>query len=230
MSLAEARERALANRKIAQQGGDPLAATRRALGIPTFEEAAGKVIKGTDNIRVESTTGAVAVGGGGSRYRRLSPLPSRACTSSTTASTGSARRAARLRAEGLPLPGEMGPEGVSAWLGAPRFRDEEIAARTRRPGVALGLAATGEGGDVLLVEAACLPGRGNAARHRDGGADDEGVGERRDDVGALARRAPRRRRQVRRYDGRARAPGRGRPVEGRPVGGGWRWPSPWSRR
>ena len=54
----------------------------------------------------------------------------------------------------------MGPEGVSVWLGAPRFRDEEIAARTRRPGVALGLAATGEGGDVLLVEAACLPGRG----------------------------------------------------------------------
>ena len=31
--------------------------------------------EGTDNIRVESTTGAVAVGGGGSRYRRLSPLP-----------------------------------------------------------------------------------------------------------------------------------------------------------
>ena len=36
----------------------------------------------------------------------------------------------------------------------------KIAARTRRPGVALGLAATGEGGDVLLVEAAWLPGRG----------------------------------------------------------------------
>ena len=73
---------------------------------------------------------------------------------------GLCRRAARLRAEGLPLPGEMGPETVSAWLRAPRFRDEEIAARTRRPGVALGLAATREGGDVLLVEAACLPGRG----------------------------------------------------------------------
>ena len=70
------------------------------------------------------------------------------------------RRAARLRAEGLPLPGEMGPEAMSAWLRAPRFRDKEVAARTRRPGVALGLAVTGEGGDVLLVEAACLPGRG----------------------------------------------------------------------
>ena len=72
---------------------------------------------------------------------------------------GLCRRAARLRAEGLPLPGEMGPETVSAWLRAPRFRDEGIAARTRRPGVALGLAATREGGDVLLVQAACLPGR-----------------------------------------------------------------------
>ena len=49
---------------------------------------------------------------------------------------------------------------MSAWLRAPRFRDEEVAARTRRPGVALGLAVTVEGGDVLLVEAACLPGRG----------------------------------------------------------------------
>ena len=73
---------------------------------------------------------------------------------------GLCRRAARLRAEGLPLPGEMGPEAMSVWLRAPRFRDEEVAARTRRPGVALGLAVTGEGGDVLLVEAARLPGRG----------------------------------------------------------------------
>ena len=70
------------------------------------------------------------------------------------------RRAARLRAEGLPLPGEMGPETVAAWLGAPPFRDDEIAAQPRRPGVALGLAATPEGGAVLVVEATCLPGRG----------------------------------------------------------------------
>ena len=52
------------------------------------------------------------------------------------------RRAVRLRAEGLPLPGEMGPETVAAWLGAPPFRDEEIAGRSRRRGVAVGLAAT----------------------------------------------------------------------------------------
>ena len=44
VSLAEAREQALANRKIAREGGDPLATRRRSQGIPTFEEAAEKVI------------------------------------------------------------------------------------------------------------------------------------------------------------------------------------------
>ena len=71
------------------------------------------------------------------------------------------RRASRLRAEGLPVPGEMGPETLAAWLGAPRFRGGEFAARARRPGAALSLVATDDGsGEVLLVEAACLPGRG----------------------------------------------------------------------
>ena len=70
------------------------------------------------------------------------------------------RRGARLRTEGLPPPGEMTPETVAAWLGAPRFRDAPIAGRTRRPGVAMGLAAMATGGEVLVVEAACLPGRG----------------------------------------------------------------------
>ena len=41
--LAEARELALDNRRIARAGGDPLADRRRSKGIPTFEEAAGKV-------------------------------------------------------------------------------------------------------------------------------------------------------------------------------------------
>jgi len=70
------------------------------------------------------------------------------------------RRGARLQTEGLPPPGEMKPETVAVWLGAPRFRDAQIAGRTRRPGVAVGLAATATGGEVLVVEAACLPGRG----------------------------------------------------------------------
>ena len=43
--LAEAREKALANRKLARQGGDPLAEKRRSQGIPTFAEAAACVLE-----------------------------------------------------------------------------------------------------------------------------------------------------------------------------------------
>ena len=43
--LAEAREKALANRKLARQGGDPLAEKRRTQGIPTFAEAAARVLE-----------------------------------------------------------------------------------------------------------------------------------------------------------------------------------------
>ncbi len=47
------------------------------------------------------------------------------------------RRASRLRAEGLPVPGKMRPETLAAWLGALRFRGTELAGRARRPGDAL---------------------------------------------------------------------------------------------
>ncbi|MCY3759456.1 MAG: tyrosine-type recombinase/integrase [Acidobacteria bacterium] len=43
--LAEAGEKALANRKLAREGGDPLAEKRRAQGIPTFSEAASRVLE-----------------------------------------------------------------------------------------------------------------------------------------------------------------------------------------
>ena len=43
--LAEAREAALANRRLARSGGDPLAARRRARDMPTFEEAAAAVLE-----------------------------------------------------------------------------------------------------------------------------------------------------------------------------------------
>lgn len=43
VTLAEAREVALANRKVARAGGDPIAA--RGRGIPTVEEASAKVIE-----------------------------------------------------------------------------------------------------------------------------------------------------------------------------------------
>ena len=43
--LAEAREKALANRKLARQGGDPLVEKRRSQDIPTFTEAAMRVLE-----------------------------------------------------------------------------------------------------------------------------------------------------------------------------------------
>ena len=43
--LAEAREKAIANRKLAREGGDPLADKRRLQRTPTFEEAAAKVLE-----------------------------------------------------------------------------------------------------------------------------------------------------------------------------------------
>ena len=43
--LAEAREKALVNRKLARQGGDPLAEKRRTEGIPTFAESAARVLE-----------------------------------------------------------------------------------------------------------------------------------------------------------------------------------------
>ena len=45
VSLAEARAQALANRKLARAGGDPLAAKRRARSMPTFADAAARVLE-----------------------------------------------------------------------------------------------------------------------------------------------------------------------------------------
>ncbi len=44
VSLAEARDKAFENRKLARAGGDPLTAKRRAT-VPTFREAAGKIFE-----------------------------------------------------------------------------------------------------------------------------------------------------------------------------------------
>ena len=45
VTLAEAREAALANRRLARTGGDPLAARRHARATPTLEEAAAAVLE-----------------------------------------------------------------------------------------------------------------------------------------------------------------------------------------
>ena len=70
------------------------------------------------------------------------------------------RKAARRRAEGRLDPLQVTPDVVVELLGAPTFLDEEIHERTKDPGVAIGLAWTPAGGDVLFVEASRMPGTG----------------------------------------------------------------------
>ena len=68
------------------------------------------------------------------------------------------RKAARRRAEGNLDPVVVTPDLVVTLLGAPTFLQEEIAERTKDPGVAIGLAWTPAGGDVLFVEASRMQG------------------------------------------------------------------------
>jgi ATP-dependent Lon protease len=71
------------------------------------------------------------------------------------------RKAARRRAEGDEEPIEVTPEVVVQMLGAPRFLDEEMEERTKEPGVAIGLAWTPTGGEVLFIEASRMAGTGS---------------------------------------------------------------------
>jgi ATP-dependent Lon protease len=70
------------------------------------------------------------------------------------------RKAARRRAEGDEASLTITPAVITEMLGAPTFLDEEIEERTKDPGVAIGLAWTPAGGDVLLVETSRMPGTG----------------------------------------------------------------------
>jgi ATP-dependent Lon protease len=69
------------------------------------------------------------------------------------------RKVARQRAEGREDPVTVTPDLVLTFLGVPRFEFEEVEERTRVPGVAVGLAWTPAGGDVLFVEASRMPGK-----------------------------------------------------------------------
>ena len=71
------------------------------------------------------------------------------------------RKAARRRAEGVMDPIAITPTVVVAMLGAPHFLDEEMEERTKDPGVAIGLAWTPAGGEVLFVEARRMSGGGS---------------------------------------------------------------------
>ena len=71
------------------------------------------------------------------------------------------RKVARRRAEGDETRVVITPEAVVEMLGAPSFLDEEIENRTKDPGVAVGLAWTPAGGEVLFVEASRMQGGGS---------------------------------------------------------------------
>jgi ATP-dependent Lon protease len=68
------------------------------------------------------------------------------------------RKIARRQAEGEVRAITITPAVVVELLGAPRHLDEEMRDRTKDPGVAVGLAWTPVGGDVLFVEASRMPG------------------------------------------------------------------------
>jgi ATP-dependent Lon protease len=71
------------------------------------------------------------------------------------------RKIARRRAEGDETRVVITPDEVVSMLGAPTFLDEEIENRTKDPGVAVGLAWTPAGGEVLFVEASRMQGSGS---------------------------------------------------------------------
>ena len=71
------------------------------------------------------------------------------------------RKIARRRAEGQDATVSITREVVVELLGAPRFLDEEMEERTKNPGVAIGMAWTPVGGEVLFIEASRMAGAGS---------------------------------------------------------------------
>jgi ATP-dependent Lon protease len=72
---------------------------------------------------------------------------------------GVCRKVARRRAEGQVETARISPDAVTSFLGVPRFELEEAEERTRVPGVAIGLAWTPAGGDILFIEATRMNGK-----------------------------------------------------------------------
>ena len=68
------------------------------------------------------------------------------------------RKVAKRRVEGRTEPVDVTPDLVEELLGAPRFLLEELEERTRVPGVAVGMAWTAAGGDILFIEASRMKG------------------------------------------------------------------------
>jgi len=70
------------------------------------------------------------------------------------------RKAATQVAKGKTQKMRVDDRKLREWLGPRRFSGE-VRKRTSAPGVATGLAYTSAGGDVLFIEAAAYPGKGN---------------------------------------------------------------------
>jgi ATP-dependent Lon protease len=70
--------------------------------------------------------------------------------------------ARRIAEEGESGAIRIGPEDVAGLLGPVKF-EPELAERAGRPGVAVGLAWTPAGGDILFIEATRMPGQGRLA-------------------------------------------------------------------
>ncbi|MER3496128.1 MAG: hypothetical protein C4320_04585 [Armatimonadota bacterium] len=70
------------------------------------------------------------------------------------------RRATRLVAEGRKSRITVDKKFVESTLGAPRFLHDEVTRRQLLPGMAVGLAWTPVGGDVLFIESAKFAGKG----------------------------------------------------------------------
>ncbi len=68
------------------------------------------------------------------------------------------RKVAKRRVEGHTEPADVTEALVGQLLGAPKFLLEELEERTRVPGVAVGLAWTPAGGDILFIEATRMKG------------------------------------------------------------------------
>src|SRR5258706_2297013 len=68
------------------------------------------------------------------------------------------RKVAKARVGGPTEPLEVTGSLVSDLLGAPKYHIEELEQRTRVPGVAVGLAWTPTGGDILFIEATRMKG------------------------------------------------------------------------
>src|SRR5713226_7177277 len=68
------------------------------------------------------------------------------------------RKVAKRKVEGHSAPVDVTEALVGELLGAPKFIHEELEERTRVPGVAVGLAWTAAGGDILFIEATRMKG------------------------------------------------------------------------